>query len=693
MWTHWFGWTLVLAFAAVTGAEEMSVLPTLSTRECACRGKENEDVFFRDTIDGGPPREMVRRYLLRQVDEAWERWQADYETRTAPEAIATYQEQLRGQVLERLGGFPVRTPLNPQVTGTIERDGYRIEKVIYESRPNHFVTGALFLPDPDRYAPPYPGVLVPCGHAQNAKAHDEYQSVGALLALNGMVALVFDPIDQGERGQLLGEDGKPVIWGTTAHSMIGVGSILLGTNTAAFEIWDGMRGIDYLESRAEVDPDRIGCTGNSGGGTQTAYLMALDDRIQAAAPSCYINHQSRQLRTATGDAEQNVFGQLAFGFDHPDYILMRAPKPTLLLAATEDFFDIRATWETFRFAKRLFGRMGYAERVDLLENDAGHNYNKTQREGAVRWMARWLDGRDEAIVEPALELISEEDLWCTPKGEVMLLDGARSVYDFNIDRENGLAGQRQELWASQEPQELLARVRQLAGVRALDELGGPEVQDRGEESRNGYRIRKLVLMPEEGIHLPALLFVPKNRTPDKVTLYVHEEGKSADAGTDGPIEKLVQSGEAVLAVDLRGVGETGQSEQKGLGPAIGLDWEDVTMAYALGRSYVGMRAEDVLACARYLADEGYSVSLVAVGNVGVPALHAAALEPGLFETVTLRQTLESWSNVIHSKRTHNQYVNTVHGALEVYDLPDLAATLGDRITIEQPVDALGKELP
>jgi hypothetical protein len=129
-------------------------------------------------------------------------------------------------------------------------------------------------------------VLVPCGHAKNAKGYDEYQTVGT--AGLWMAALVFDPIDQGERGQYLGPDGWPKHWGTRAHTMFGVGCTLLGRNTARFEIWDGMRAIDYLQSRPEVDPQRIGCTGNSGGGTQTSYLMALDDRIGAAAPSCYL---------------------------------------------------------------------------------------------------------------------------------------------------------------------------------------------------------------------------------------------------------------------------------------------------------------------------------------------------------------------------------------------------------------------
>jgi len=184
----------------------------------------------------------------------------------------------------------------------------------------------LFLPDAKEHKPPYAGVLVPCGHSRDAKGYETYQTMGALLALNGMAALVFDPIDQGERRQM--HPQLPQIWGTRGHRMLGIGSILLGRNTAWFEIWDGMRSIDYLQSRPEVDPKLIGCTGNSGGATQTSYLMALDDRIIAAAPSCYLASFESLLPTrGPQDAEQNIFGQLAFGMDHADYMMMRAPTP------------------------------------------------------------------------------------------------------------------------------------------------------------------------------------------------------------------------------------------------------------------------------------------------------------------------------------------------------------------------------
>ncbi|MBA7661431.1 hypothetical protein ES703_69448 [subsurface metagenome] len=518
--------------------------------------------------------------------------------------------------------------------------------------------------------------------------------MGALLALNGMAALVFDPIDQGERGQLLDEDGKKLFRPVPGHNMLGVGSILLGRNTARFEIWDGMRAIDYLQSRPEVDPNRIGCTGNSGGGTQTSYLMALDKRIFAAAPSCYItNFYERLLDLGAQDAEQNIYGQLAFGMDHADYLMMRAPTPILICAATRDYFDIRGTWDSFRYAKRLYTRLGFAERVDLLENDAGHNYNRLAREGVVRWMSRWLRKIDEPITEPDIKLLSEKEIQCTTGGQVMLLDDARSTYDLNRDYENDLARRRRKLWTTTDHTKLLNQVRKLAGIRKLTELPQPKVQELDVVEREGYQVRKMILKPEDGVYLPALLFIPDRAGADGAMLYISEKGKAAEAAPGGPIEKLVKAGNLVLAVDLRGTGETHQTAGSYSKPYFGTDGDDVCMAYLLGRSYVGMRTEDILVCANFLRrQQGGRLELIAVGNVSVPALHAAALEPDMFSEVTLVRSLVSWSNLIELGRSYNQLVNTVHGALTTYDLDDLARTLGSKLTVEAPLNALGKPI-
>ena len=662
----------LVSIAGVSANENLRVLPEI--------------------IDGVTLDKIMGHYLRQQAARQFENWKREYEQRKTAEQVAEYQKRLREKFIEVLGGLPDRTPLNPQVTGVVRRDGYNMEKIIFESWPKHYVTAALFLPDAKNHKAPYPGVLVPCGHARNAKAYDSYQTMGALLALNGMAALVFDPIDQGERGQLM--EDWPKLWGTKAHTMVAVGSILLGRNTATFEVWDGMRGIDYLQSRPEVDPKRIGCTGNSGGGTQTSYLMALDERIIAASPSCYITNFDRLLNTLGGqDAEQNIFAQLQFGMDHTDYLMMRAPTPILICAATRDFFDIGGTWTSFRYAKRLYTRLGFAERIDLLENDAGHNYNRQAREGVVRWMSRWLLGKDKPITEPEIKPFSEEQMQCTPDGQVMLLEGARSVYDLNRDYEKELAKRRKKLWAKTERAELLSQVRKVAGIRKLAKLPRPEVEELDIIKRDGYRIKKMIVKPEEGIYLPALMFVPSQKPSKGAVLYLHEEDKAADAALGGPIEKLVKTGRTVLAVDIRGTGETHGVGQRYFQPYFGSDGQDVYIAYVLGRSYVGMRAEDVLVCTRLLRQKRQGpVDLIAVGHVSVPALHAAALEPDLFGSVKLKRSLVSWSNVVELGRSFNQLLNTVHGALTVYDLPNLAATLGDKLIVEEPLNALGKPI-
>lgn len=645
-----------------------------------------------ETLDGVAANKIMGHTLRKQAAVQFENWKREYENRKTAEQVSEYQKRLHAKFIDVLGGFPDRTPLNPQVTGVVRRDGYHMEKIIFESQPKHYVTAALFLPDTEKHKAPYPGVLVPCGHARNAKAYDSYQRMGALLALNGMAALVFDPIDQGERGQWIAD--WPKLWGTKAHTMVAVGSILLGRNTATFEVWDGMRGIDYLQSRPEVDPKRIGCTGNSGGGTQTSYLMALDERIIAASPSCYITNFDRLLNTLGGqDAEQNIYAQLEFGMDHADYLMMRAPTPILICAATKDFFDIGGTWSSFRYAKRLYTRLGFAERIDLLENDAKHNYNQQAREGVVRWMSRWLLGKDKHITEPEIKPLSEEQMQCTPDGQVMLIKGARSVYDLNREYEKDLAKRRKRLWSSTERSKLIRKVRKVAGIRALSELTEPKVEKLGVIKREGYRVEKMIIKPEEGIYLPALMFIPSKKPTKGAVLYLHEEGKTKDAAPGGPIEKLVKAGRLVMAVDLRGVGETHGVGQPYFQPYFGSDGQDVYIAYVLGRSYVGMRAEDLLVCTRLLRQQQPgSVSLIAVGHVGIPALHVAFLEPDLFGSVKLIRSLISWSNVIELGRSYKQLADTVHGALTVYDLPNLAETLGDKLIIEEPLDALGKPI-
>ncbi len=690
-----------------------SLAPACSSAEAQSsqQGRSTE----LNVLSGDPelekPQEMMRRYLLDQISEARNRWVENYEARKTPDQIAAYQNHLKKEFLRRIGGLPAeRTPLNARVVGQLQRRGYRVEKIIFESLPGVFVTAALFLPDPHRFMPPYPGVVLACGHSNDAKAYPPYAAAASLMALNGLACLVFDPIDQGERHQWQDPEGKFPLWGTAGHTMIGKGSILLGRNTALFEIWDAMRAVDYLQSRPDVDAGRIGATGISGGGTQTAYLMALDSRVIAAAPGCYLCSLYGRLLNTLGpqDAEQNIVGQLELGMDHADYCMMRAPLPTLILAATHDYFPIEDAWMSFRMAKRLYARLGYPERMELTETDEKHGFSVQLREAAARWMLRWLAGREEPVFEPKdLDVPAKVDLQCTPVGEVMLLPGARSVYDLNRAYGRELVEQRKKLWSRAPTPELFERIRQIAGIRPVAELPTPEVYERGMINREGYRIKKLVFRPEKGIFLPALLFVPAGESPTSGVLYIHEDGKQADAQPGGPIEDLVRAGKLVLAVDLRGTGETQATNQRYFSVELhGPDGQDFYLAYLLGRSYVGMRTEDLLITARWLRDQlaaprtgqdaSQGVELVSIGYLGTSALHAAALEPELFSAVKLVRPLVSWSSGVELGYNKIRLVNLVHGALEVCDLPELAQLveqrLGDKFKMEEPLDAMARSV-
>ena len=642
-----------------------------------------------DAWRGEPTATVMRRYLQALTDEAFDRRAKQFEELLdAPEQIPDYQERLRAFLDDRLGPWPERTPLNARTVATREFEDYRVENVIFESRPNFHVTATLRLPKTD---PPYPAVLVACGHARTAKAAELYQRGSILLAKKGMASLIFDPIGQGERFQILDAEGNPTMGGTREHTLVAQGAILVGSNAANYFVWDGIRAIDYLVSRDDIDPSRIGCAGNSGGGTQTSYLMAVDDRIKAAAPSCFLTSLHRLVLTLSPqDGEQNLFGAIAFGMEHADYIHARAPRPTIILARTADFFDIQGTWDTYREAKRLHTVLGLPERVGLAEAPGPHGWHQLLREATAQWMQRWLLDIDEPVTEPDFPVMEEEELWSTPRGQVLLLEGERSAFDLNAELEEELAPKRRAFWQERVRQDIRAKIAEVAGI-TRDEQPDPEMTVVGHIERDGYRIDKVVLVREDAIPLPSLVFVPQEATGD-VYLYVNSEGKHEDAGVDGPIEQLVRQGHTVWAVDLRGYGET-------LGPEIhrrwdvlfGTDWTDIFWAYLLGRSYVGMRAEDLIVLSRFLAthdtDDLNRVHLVAIGEATVPAMHATAVWEWLFASVRLERYPVSWVPVVSSTVARRQLSNVVHGALRYYDLPDLRSLVPeDRLILVDPVN-------
>jgi cephalosporin-C deacetylase-like acetyl esterase len=652
----------------------------------AAGAAEGEDL---NVLPAGAGREMLRQYLLGECGKCFEARRKGVAALDTPEKIVERQKRQRADWIAANGLFPDRTPLAPRVTGILDRADYRVEKVLYESRPNHHVTANLYVPKGGQ--PPYPGVLMPCGHSDNGKADKGYQSLALLLVRHGFVVLSYDPIGQGERCQLLGDDGKPVIRGVTEHTLTDLGARLVGWGAATYRIWDGIRSLDYLASRPEVDENRLGCTGNSGGGTMTSYLMVTDDRILAAAPSCYITSFERLFATiGPQDGEQNVTGQVALGIDHADYLTMRAPKPTLVLAATRDFFDIDGTWQSFREAKRVYGILGHGERVDLFEFPDEHAFSQPRREAALRWMLRWLQGIDDAPTEPPLELFSDAQLQVTEGGQVVRDFKGTTVWDLTLARAKALAAEREAFWRDRPKAECLAEVRRLAGIRSPTEK--PAAKAVGTVERDACRIEKLLIERPGEVPVPALLFVPKAGEGKRpAILYVDGRGKAADAAPGGPIEELVKAGHVVLSIDARGFGETAAVKPKDY-------WhEEFSIAYLaihLARPLLGQRVEDALTALDLLAArpevDAARLSIVGVERGGPAALHAAALDERL-GGVTVRRSIESWMDVVATPMGKDQVSQVVPAALTRYDLPDLARAIAPRrVNIVEPVDPKGE---
>jgi dienelactone hydrolase/pimeloyl-ACP methyl ester carboxylesterase len=628
-------------------------------------GSEGDGILRPDE----KPREMLRASLLEECARHFDARRQAVAALKTPEDVRRRQEDLKARFLRALGGFPERTPLNARVVGELRRDGYRVEKVIYESRPGHAVTAVLYLPEGSG---PFPGVLVPCGHSENGKAAETYQRVCILLARHGFVALCYDPIGQGERKQILPAAGKPFS-STIEHTHVGVGALLVGWSAATYRIWDGIRSLDYLASRPEVDPARLGCTGNSGGGTLTAYLMALDDRIRAAAPSCYITSLERLFATiGPQDAEQNITGQVAFGMEHADYVTLRAPRPTIMLIGTRDYFDAGGAWTTFREAKRAYGILGHGERVDLFEYDDQHGFSKPRREAALRWMRRWLQGIDDAPFEPDFPVAKDEELQCTPTGQVLRDLGGRSAFDFTAERARELAARRPRLEGDRLREEVARRIG----------LGDPPRAAAWEPRGEGRGVWKT----DPGILVPAV--VSAGGSPEgPVILFLHGEGKEKAA-----VEPEAAAGaRRVVAADLRGLGETAPPSRAGEWERyFGPEWRESFLAIHLDRSLLGLRVRDILSIVRAL--EGERVHVVATGAAVPVALHAAALEPRI-ECLTLEKGVLSWSAIAQTPVSVRQLPHAVPGALEAYDLADLAAALAPRpLTLRSPRDPQGNPL-
>jgi len=600
------------------------------------------------------------------------------------------QAYVRESMEKMLGGFPERTPLNARVIRTVQYDGYRVENAVYESRPGFYVTANVYVPDGEG---PFPGLLHPCGHSSNGKAYDTYQMVDIAAAKQGYVVVAYDPVSQGERFQIVREDGRSRVGeGTQEHSHQGCQAYLIGTNLAQIRIWDGIRSLDYLVSRPDVDPERVGVTGNSGGGTLTTYLCAVDPRIAAASPNCYVTTLMRRFLSRVGaDAEQNLIPQIELGIDHSDMLSVMAPRPVQIGAKTLDFFPVEGTREAYAELRRAYEGVGAPDAVELVEEEGEHAFSVGLREAMIRWMNRWLQTPTPDYREPDIQPVDESELLCTPTGQVLTSLGGTTVHDILKDAALHAIPTRPTLGTADD----VAAHRRTV-VDAARELLGWETGDAPLSTRtvalerlDGIDVEKVAFTSEPGIIVPALVAAPTGAGRLPAVIYVHEGGKSADMDE---VLRLARDGNRVIAIDFRGVGETRSphGDPSRYYQRHGVETDLAYTSFMLGKPLVGLRARDVVRAGDYARSRGDAgdVSVLGVGMGALIALHAALLDEQ-FVSVTVRDLLVSYKSVVLNELyTHhpNRFIPSVIGR---YDVGDVVAAIAPRsVTIESCLDEM-----
>ncbi|SMO79022.1 Cephalosporin-C deacetylase [Fodinibius sediminis] len=608
------------------------------------------------------------------------------------------RQSVRERLEQVVGPFPPKTPLNARVVRTIQKNDYKVEHVIFESQPEFYVTSSLFLP---RNRPEEaPAVIYLSGHTPDGYRDETYQHKIINLVKKGFIVFAIDPLGQGERMQYLDpETGESVVGSATReHSYAGAQAFLTGNSLARYMIWDGIRAVDYLLTRDEVDSNRIGVTGRSGGGTQSAYLAAFDERIHAAAPEAYITSFKRLLQSiGPQDAEQNFYHGIASGLDHADLLEVRAPKPALVITTTEDFFSIQGARETAREVSKAYKAYGKPENFNMVEDGGGHGSTRNNREAMYAFFQEHLDNPGDPS-DQEVTVLNEEEIRVTRTGQVATSFGGENVFSLNRkqarEKISKLRESRQNLGVHLPA--VLASAKDLAGYQPPAAVDNPVFT--GRIPRDGYVIEKYFVKGEGAYPVPYLLLKPDHPNGRGI-LYLHPDGKAAEASVGGEMEWLAEKGFTVLAPDLVGTGETGpgalanyMTQVKNFGATSFDDW---TAAVLVGRSIAGVQAADAVRLTGLLAQQSgiQAVYGVARQEVAPVLLHAAAFE-SVIERVALIEPYASYEGITQTEFYNPVFhSSTVAGSLPAYDLPDLAATLAPRkLLMAGMTDAAGGSL-
>jgi cephalosporin-C deacetylase-like acetyl esterase len=657
------------------------------------------------TLEGALPdyTHDLERYLIRLANDARERRTQIINAISTQQDVVDRQKAVVSELWKMLGGPFDRTPLNPRVTGIVERPGYRIEKLTFESRPRLYVTANLYVPaGPGRH----PAILSPLGHSTNGKAWPSYQKLFTNLARKGYVVLAYDPFGQGERIEYPGSrPGQSTIsgGGTGEHEYAGRRLILLGANFGVFRAWDGIRGIDYLLTRPEVDPERIGCCGQSGGATLTQFLAALDSRIRAAVVSEGNTENLAQADVeppgSADDAEQNIVPGLARGIDRADLLYAFAPKPLLVLVTLHDAGHtyspeyVAGSRDLIDEYKRAYAILGAADRVALQATTVSHGYVYENRRATYSWFNRWLEMKNADDGETSQAVESDATLFVTTTGFVTTSFGGETALSLTRTMAQSVHPE-----TSGSADDVRARVRDVLGVE--ESRGAPVTAHILATIRKpGYKAEQFEFISEREIRTPGWLLTPDGAGPSTPTmLSVGDAGAWSAIAEDAFAERLCAKGGCRVAViDVRGRGDCAIAYPtrgrfyfpERIPDEAYLTW----FTLMLGKPLLGGQVFDTLRALEFLRSKpeiGEKVSLIGDGAHGVIALYAAALD-GRVRGVALRQAITDYRSLATAERYTQPFGIYAYGILRAFDLPDVARAAAPRpVLLLNPVTANGE---
>jgi dienelactone hydrolase len=615
--------------------------------------------------------ELLNKYLVDIMHKQYaERKKRLNDALQSKEKLAAYQQDCKLQYKRLLTSFPKNIENAFPVADSIEsiaRDTYTIQKIILSKR----ITTNLYLPNQKGVKP---AILFFCGHEMTSKATESYQKTAILLVKQGFIVLVIDPTGQGERVQLTDSTGKNLTRGsTTEHTLLNTGAGMIGWCVMNEELIDNFMCMNYLCSRSDVDKTKIGCIGNSGGGAQTSYYSAMDNRIKAAACCSWFTQRDRMLAiNGPDDGCQYLWNEGRAQLEIADYYIMQAPRPTLILAGKKDFIDYKGSLNAFDELKQVFSKLGKPENAEYFAYDDGHGISKPKREVAARFFKKQLMNNDSPVTEGELAVLPDSVLRCTKSGQMRVeVKQEASMQERNLEMAKYYVKNRNnfQVFGVDSSRTIIKKILNLPDTKETIQIErvGKKTNDAN------YLGQSFIISRKDEPELPAQLLLPKNglNPQAKVFILLSDSGMQQMLHTP-TTDSLLVKGNAVILTDPRGIGETKDDPTKNNKKYYNDDYRNSALSLFIGRPLLGQRVVDILSVLDFISAQPelkeLPISCITHGNIGVAAIHTAYLDNRL-QKVDTNHCEKSWITLIEKPMEKNKLSLAIPKVLMYYDIP------------------------